>query len=632
MEKVRIQDDLYLAVNQEKLDQLEIPADLPMAGGFAELEQDVEKTLINDFQELAEGKITTEIKEMNEAINLFNMYKDVEKRTKDGIAPVMPILNKIKGMKDTKDLNKNLKEFLMCGVELPLRFGVTENMANATKYAFILVGPNIILPDTTYYAEGNPVGQQLLGLWQQMASMIIAKTDLTEEEQAKFIEDTLAFDKLVSKSVKSQLEWSDYVNNHNPLPIDESQELVAPLDLKGLLMELYGKLPNEVIAYDLRAIKEFKQYFNDANFEMFKHWCYVKTLVQATSNLSPELTSLGNIYTRALLGVQEDAPIEKQAYRLASTVFDEPVGVYYGRKYFGEEAKKDVVEIVKKIIETYKLRMNKNDFLAPETKERAIKKLSTIKIKMGFPDNIDETFSKMIIDPNKSLFDNMLKINQIKQEKEFFRLFEDVDKTKWVMPGHMVNACYNPTENDITFPAAVLQPPFYSIKQSLSENLGGIGAVIGHEISHAFDNNGAHFDELGNIKNWWKEDDFKAFQAKTAEMIKQFDGIEFHGGKVNGELVVSENIADNGGMGVTLEIMHTLKDANYQEYFMNWARVWCMKAKEEFIMLLLQNDVHSPNVLRANMPPRNFKEWYEAFDVKETDKMFIPEDKRISIW
>jgi putative endopeptidase len=200
------------------------------------------------------------------------------------------------------------------------------------------------------------------------------------------------------------------------------------------------------------------------------------------------------------------------------------------------------------------------------------------------------------------------------------------------MPGHMVNACYNPSSNDITFPAAILQKPFYSLSQSVSENLGGIGAVIGHEISHAFDNNGAQFDEKGNLFNWWTEKDYAAFKALTKDMIDQLDGIPFHGGKVNGELVVSENIADNGGMGVTLAIMHTLENPDFKAYFKNWAKVWCRKAKEQYILYLLSNDVHSPAELRANMQPRNFSEWYQAFDVKDTDQMYIAPEKRITIW
>ena len=200
------------------------------------------------------------------------------------------------------------------------------------------------------------------------------------------------------------------------------------------------------------------------------------------------------------------------------------------------------------------------------------------------------------------------------------------------MPGHMVNACYNPTANDITFPAAILQAPFYSIKQSRSQNLGGIGAVIGHEISHAFDNNGAKVDENGNLNNWWTKEDLKKFNQSTKAMIKEFDGIELPWGKVNGKFIVSENIADNGGMAVTLDIMSGMKDANYEEYFENWARVWCMKARPEFLQLILSIDVHAPAVLRANMQPRNFEEWYKTYNVKKTDKMYLAPNKRVIIW
>ena len=251
---------------------------------------------------------------------------------------------------------------------------------------------------------------------------------------------------------------------------------------------------------------------------------------------------------------------------------------------------------------------------------------------MGYPDFIPEIYKKIVIDDEASLYETLMNNQKIVEKDNRDKLFKKVDRKEWVMPGHMVNACYNPSMNDITFPAAILQKPFYSINQKVEENLGGIGAVIGHEISHAFDNNGAHFDAYGNLANWWSEKDFKAFEKLTEDMVQQWDGIEVHGGKVNGKLVVSENIADNGGMGVTIEIMHTLKNPDFKAYFINWARIWCMKARPEYLQTLLNTDVHSPAMLRANMQVRNFNEWYQAFDVKDTDKMFIEEGKRISIW
>ena len=509
---------------------------------------------------------------------------------------------------------------------------IETDMKNATNHAFYIMGPEIILPDTTFYEEGNPAGPQLLGLYRGMAQAALAYTPLSPEEQAQYLDDTFAFDALVAKKVKSQLELADYVALYNPMDLDEAAELVKPLDLKKVLQDLYGKLPSYVVVGDPRAIREMSGYFSEETFPLYIHWAYVQTLLDHTSLLSEDLYTIGTTYRRALMGVPADPELKKRAYQIASALYSQPVGLYYGRTYFGEEAKKDVVDLVKKVIATYEVRVGKNTFLSPATKEKAILKLSTIKIKMGYPDELNPFWSTLVFDDEDSYFDAVCKIYKIRTRYELDQLYKPVDRSRWGMPGHMVNACYNPFSNDITFPAAILQKPFYSIHQTQSENLGGIGAVIGHEISHAFDNNGAKFDENGNLANWWTDADFAAFKALTKGMIEQFDGIPFHGGKVNGELVVSENIADNGGLGVTLEIMHHIDNPDFQGYFKNWARVWCMKAKEEYIQLLLAQDVHSPNELRANMAPRNFNEWYEAFDVKETDKMYIAPEKRISIW
>ena len=632
-EQVRIQDDLYMAVNGEWMKTAVIPPDRPRTGGFSDLDEAVEKTMMADFKAFAEGTKTSGIPEMKYAAALYRKVLDTERRNSEGLAPVLPLLEKIRALKTAEDLNTQAADLLLEGVVLPVQMEVTADMGDATKNAFIVLGPDIILPDTTYYAEDNPAGKQLLALYAQMAAQVLAYTPLSEEEQKQYLDDTLAFDALVAKKVKSQLEWSEYYKCNSPMPAAEVASYTAPFDILGVLKALYGEnAPETLVVYDPKAVREMNGYFSEENFAQYVHWAYVQTLLRATAFLSEELAALGKTYMRALTGVAADPVIEKQAYQTASRMYSEPVGVYYGRTYFGEEAKKDVVDLVKKIIETYKLRVRKNGFLAEQTKEQAIRKLSTIEVKMGYPDTVRKVYSELVFDENDSLFAVMCRLSAIREKDMLDKLLKPVDRTEWAMPGHMVNACYDPSRNDITFPAAILQKPFYSLKQSVSENLGGIGAVIGHEISHAFDNNGANFDENGNLKNWWTEEDFAAFKDLTQQMIEQFDGIPFHGGKVNGELVVSENIADNGGMGVTLEIMHTLEDADYQAYFKNWARVWCMKAKEEFILLLLANDVHSPAELRANMSPRNFSEWYEAFGVTENDGMYIAPEKRISIW
>ena len=630
---VRIQDDLFQAVNGEWLKTAVIPEDRPTTGGFAELDQNVEKLMMAEFRAFAAGEKTSEIPEMKYAVSLYRKALDSEARNAAGIAPVLPLLERIRALRTPADLNDAAAAFLEDGIRLPVRMSADTDMKDALHHAFNITGPDIILPDTAYYAKENPAGPQMLQIFSGMAAAALRFAPLTEEEQAQYLADTLAFDALIAQKVKSQLEWADYTAAYNPMPTDEAAACLCPLDLKKILADLYdGRLPEKVIVNDPRAIREMSGYFSEETFPLYVHWCYVRTLLDSTALLSEELYAIGSTFRRALMGVASDPAPEKRAYQVASRCYSEPVGVYYGRTYFGEEAKKDVVELVRKIIATYQLRIEKNRFLSPATKEKAILKLSTITVKMGYPDAVHPFWSTMVFDEGDSYYEAMTKLSRIRRKYILSRLYEPVDRSIWGMPGHMVNASYNPFVNDITFPAAILQKPFYSIRQSVSENLGGIGAVIGHEISHAFDNNGAKFDENGNLANWWTESDYEAFRLLTKDMIEQFDGIPFHGGKVSGELVVSENIADNGGLGVALEIMHTLDEPDFRAFFINWARVWCMKAKEEYILLLLNNDVHSPGELRANMAPRNFSEWYEAFDVQPTDGMYIAPEKRISIW
>ena len=629
--KVRIQDDLYEFVNGAWLSTAVIPDDKSTAGGFADLDEGVEKILMADFAAFAAGEKSCAITGMEDAVRLYRKVLDVQRRNSEGLAPVLPLLAQIRSIGSVQQLNAKAYELMLKGVDLPVQIGVEADMKNASVNALFLMGPDIILPDTSYY--GQPNGDQLLEVYRTMAVEALKQTDLSEEEQKAYVDDTIAYDGLVAQKVKSRLEWADYVKNYNPMTLEEVCVQTAPFDLKGLLERFYGdQLPEQVVVYDPRAIKEMNGYFNEDNFSKYLHWTYVRTLLRMSAYLSEALASNATVFRRTLMGIKEDPTLDKQAYRMAGRVFSEPVGMYYGRTYFGEEAKADVVSMVRKIIDTYKLRVRRNTFLEEQTKDKAIAKLSTITIKMGYPDEVRPFFGQLKVEEAASYYQAMEDIRCKQILEQMGRLHLPVDRGEWMMPGHMVNACYDPNRNDITFPAAILQKPFYSLQQSVSENLGGIGAVISHEISHAFDNNGAQFDEYGNLNNWWSDKDQEAFKALTQDMIEQWDGIEYRGGTVNGELVVSENIADNGGMAVTLEIMHQTEGADFAEYFKNWGRVWCLKARDEYVQMLLKIDVHSPAKLRANIQVRNFPEWYETFDVKETDQMFIPEDKRIIIW
>lgn len=632
MANIRIQDDLYTYVNQETLDQLVIPDDKPTAGGFAKLADSVEKIMMDEFETMAESKSYPN-DHLKRACDLYAIVKDADRKEKHGIAPALKnlaILNEIKSLEDFSKLYKTLS---LRGIPTPINIAVETDMKNTKQHLVYIQGAGVILPDATYYRpEMAAQKEQLLALWSNATKAVMAKTDLSSEDQEKYVNDTLAFDEILGGLVKTNEEWSKYVEMYNPMDTDKVAEMLSTIDCNAVLSDLFGHVPTTIVVTEPRFFGDFAKVLNADTLELYKHWAYVTGLLKSCSFLSEELRDMGGMYMRAITGVAKTQSIEKFAYNLASGMYSEPVGIYYGEKYFGEEAKKDITEIVYQIIDTYKERIKTNEILGDETKEKAILKLSRMGVKMGYPDKVRAIYDKLVFDPEDSLLDIMLSLKAIRELDTLGKLDKPTEPENWAMPGHMVNACYDPFVNDITFPAAILQPPFYSLKQTRSENLGGIGAVIGHEISHAFDSNGAKCDENGNINNWWTDDDFKRFEAKVSQMIEQFDGIELPWGKVNGAFIVSENMADNGGMSVTLDIMSRTEGSSYEEYFSNWARVWCQKARPEYSKLLLAVDVHGPCILRANMPPRNFKEWYAAFDVKETDAMYIAPDKRIIIW
>ena len=632
MEDIRIQDDLYAYVNQKTLEELVIPDDKPVAGGFTELADGVEKIMMNEFATMAESKSYPN-EYMRRACSLYAIAKDADKKAKDGIAPALKNLAILDEVKSLEDFSRLYKTLSLKGIPTPINIGVETDMKNTKQRLVYIQGASVILPDASYYKpEMAAQKAQIIPIWTNVAKMVMAKTDISAEDQEKYVNDTLAFDEIIAGLAKTREEWSKYVEMYNPMDESKASEMLSTLDFEVILNDLFGCVPETIVVTEPRYFQAFTTILNAENLELYKHWAYVTGLLRSCSYLSEELRDMGGMYSRAITGVAKMQSIDKFAYHLASGMYSDPVGIYYGEKYFGEEAKKDITEIVYQIIDTYKERIKTNEILGEETRAKAILKLSTMGVKMGYPDKARAIYEQLVFNEEDSLFDIVLSLKAIRELDLYSKLNQPTEPENWAMPGHMVNACYDPFVNDITFPAAILQAPFYSLKQTRSENLGGIGSVIGHEISHAFDSNGAKCDENGNINDWWTADDFKRFEEKVQQMIEQFDGIEIPSGKVNGAFIVSENMADNGGMAVTLDIMSRTDGASYEEYFCNWARIWCQKARPEYAQMLLAVDVHGPCVLRANIPPRNFKEWYTAFNVQETDKMYIAPEKRIIIW
>lgn len=628
IQKDLIKDDLYAAVNGEWLKKAVIPEDRPRIGGFTDLVIGVEDTLIKDFNELKDPKDV----QMKEFLKYYNMTKDFKTRNKDGLKDIKKYIEKIEKLKDFSDLQELNKEWTLKGFDLLYDFSVYPDMSDATTNVLYLGIPSIILPEKGYYDENNEDGKRLIEVYKGMLDKILDIYSYSKKEKEKLINNTIAFDKMMAKYIKTSVELADYPKLNNPRTMEEVNKYSKVLNFEKIVFELIEAKPEKIIVEQPVFYEAYNEFVNENNFELIKSWLIIKLILGESSNLTSELKQLGGIYGRALSGTSKELPIEKYAYYHATSMFSEVISVYYGEKYFGKLAKKDVKEMVESMIKVYEKRLNENTWLKEETRKYAIKKLETLEILVGYPEIYDEVYNKLKVDENDTFFNNTIKMTEIFVKHALEKWNKPVKRLEWGMSSNTVNAYYNPSLNHICFPAAILQKPFYSLDQSKSENYGGIGAVIGHEISHAFDNNGSQFDAEGNMKNWWTKEDYEIFDNKAKAMIELFDGIAFGKGKINGKLTVSENIADAGGLSCALEALKNSGENNYQDFFINWARIWRIKARPEYMDMIIKIDVHAPGELRANIQPRNLDEFYKAFDIKETDKMYLEPKKRVNIW
>ena len=627
-----IKDDLYEAVNGEWLKTAKIPDDKPATGGFNDLVDEIDKQLMDDFDAYATGKEKSDDSRFNEMIKLYRLAKKFDWRKKVGPQPLKRMLASVENLNSYEDYQSQWKNWILAGMPSPISFDIDADMKNATVYALFASSPSLILPDKSYYeAEKKAQHDQLLQLWSSMVEALMDKLGYSKEEAKKIIDDAIKFDALLAPNVKSAEEAADYSKMYNPQTVAELASATDQLDIAAIIEQLVGEEPEKVIVTEPEYFKALNKILQD-NFELFKNWALIRVIRENASYLDDEMREINGRYGRALSGSKKPVSQRKFAFYLARDMFSQVAGDYYGKKYFGPQAKADVHHMVEQMIKVYKGRLTNNQWLSKDTRDKAILKLDKLGIQVGYPDKIPALYDQFKVDEEESLIANLNQLTVTANKELFSRWNKPVDRMRWEMSAATVNAYYHPFKNIIVFPAAILQAPFYSLKQSSSQNYGGIGAVIAHEISHAFDNNGSLFDEFGNLNNWWTDEDSAHFKQLAQKMIEEFDGIPFAGQKVNGKLTVSENIADAGGLSCALEAAKTEADFNAQEFFINWATIWRMKATEQYMQLLLSIDVHAPQKLRANIQAENLDDFYTAFDIKPGNEMYRAPEDRVHIW
>ena len=638
---VRPQDDFYNYVNGTWAKTAKIPADKPTWGSFHILREKTDENCLLILDNLlkenfAQGTEGQKIKD------LYESFIDWKKRDAEGLKPIEGLLTKIDNIKTLADLQKYLEEVTPEGENPICAWGVYADMKDSNMNT-VYLGNFSIGMGRDYYQKDNKENTEALQKYQDyvMAIFKVLKDDKAAEKAKQMVD----FERSIAKLMLTNEEDRNPNLSYNPQTMAELSKLVKNINLPQLLKNV-GVNTDKVVVSEIRLYKQYDKFINEKNLPLIKDYLKYQLVADNASNLTKELDELSfNFYSKELQGQQEQRPMNKRALSVINGILGEAFGKLYVEKYFPPKAKEEMVTLVDYLKKSFAQHIKDVTWMSDATKEKALAKLNKFTVKVGYPDKWED-YSKLTIEPAaKSVYyTNLQRVNEWAYQKSLEKVGKPVDKTKWGMSPQTVNAYYNPLYNEIVFPAAILQPPFFNFEADPAVNFGGIGAVIGHEMTHGFDDSGAEFDGDGNLQNWWTPEDKKNFENATQALAKQYDQYEpVKGVFVNGTFTSGENIADLGGVNIAFDALQMyLKDkgnvdkiSNFtqdQRFFISWGTVWRTLSTDKYLTNQVKTDPHSPGYFRSFGPLVNVDAWYKAFDVKEGDKLYKKPEDRIKIW
>ena len=632
-------DDFYNYVSGSWMKTAKIPADKPAWGSFYMLMEKTDEQCLSILDDL----LKKEYPKGSEGEKIQTLYKEYiswDKRNADGLKPLELYFQKIDAIHSLNDLQNYLQEMTSKRANHICPIGVYADMKNSKMNA-VYLGNFALGLGKDYYQKENPSNTEALAKYQDyVADIFKVLKDPLPQEKAKQI---VAFEKNIAKYMLTSEEENNPNLSYNPLTTKELSTLVKNLNLPELL-EKVGVHTDGVILTEIGLYKHYDTFINEKNLPLIKDYLRYKLVTLNSNFLTQELNDLTfNFYNKYLMGQQEQRPMNKRALELINGILGEAFGKLYVEKYFPEKAKDQMLTLIDYLKKSFAQHIKNVTWMGDTTKEKAMEKLHKFSVKVGYPDKWED-YSKLTMNPEVSLFENITQVGEWAFQKALDKVGKEVDKTKWVLPPQTVNAYYDPTSNEIVFPAGILQPPFFSFEADPAVNFGGIGGVIGHEMTHGFDVSGAEFDANGNLQNWWEPADKENFQKATEALAKQYDQYEpVKGIFVNGTMTNVENIADLGGVNIAFDALQMyLKDhgsvgkisgfTQEQRFFLAWASVWRTLSTDQYITNQIKVDPHSPDYLRAFAPLTNVDSWYKAFDVKEGDKLYRKPEDRVKIW
>jgi putative endopeptidase len=639
---VRPQDDFYNYVNGTWMKTAKIPADKPSWGSFTQLRETTDMNSLGLLDNILKEKYENGT-EGQKIQALYQTYMDMNKRNADGLNPIKSDLAKIDGIKNLADLQKYLIDATKRGDNSFYEWGVDGDLKNSKMNAVYLGDASLGL-GRDYYQKDSPKNTETIEEYKKYVAQVL--TEIGYKNSAAVAGQIVDFEKKIAKTLLTNEQIRDATLQYNPKTLPELKALVKNVDLPKYLAEV-GVKTDKVIIGELGYYKNLDTFLTEKNIPLIKDYLKFNLVSGSAGYLNQTLDDMRfNFYSKYLQGQQEQRALNKRALGLINGVVGEAFGKVYVEKYFTPEAKAQMLTYVDYLKKSFAVHINGLTWMSSVTKTKALDKLNKFTVKIAYPDTWKD-YSKLTLKSEKdggTLYNNLQNVSSWHYQKELEKIGKPVDKTEWGMSPQTVNAYYNPVNNEIVFPAAILQPPFFNADADAAVNFGGIGAVIGHEMTHGFDDSGAQFDGEGNLTDWWTAEDKTNFEKATKSLAAQYDKYEpVKDVKVNGTFTNGENIADLGGVNIAYDALQMyLKDKGNpgkidgyspdQRFFLSWATVWRTLSTEKFMTNQVKTDPHSPGYFRSFGPLVNTEAFYKAFDVKQGDKLYKKPEERVKIW
>ncbi|WP_345875882.1 M13 family metallopeptidase [Shewanella algae] len=639
--QVRHQDDFYYSVNGKWLATTPIPADKSNYGAFSVLYEESQAALKQIIEEAAAKPNKAEGSVEQKIGDFYAAYMDSTLTDQLGIAPLKGQLADIAKTASHADIAALMGKLLTDGSGIPFGFYVNNDAKNSSQYGVYLYQSGLTLPDRDYYLKDDPKFVANREAMREYVRNLMSAAGYPHADAAAA--NVANIELFIAQSQWSRVESRDANKAYNKMSLKELQQLMSGFDFDGFAKAagLTGKT-QDVIVRQPSYFEKLGAEFGKFPVSAWQDYLAFHLVDSYAGLLSQQFVDLHfDFHSKTLMGIQEQKPRWKRAVDGADQVIGELVGKEYVARHFQPEAKARMESMIKNLIKGFEVSIDELEWMTPETKKAAQEKLSKFTYKIGYPDKWKD-YSNLEIKAD-DLVGNYQRYARFEYQDMLAKLGKPIDRSEWHMTPQTVNAYYNPVMNEIVFPAAILQPPFFNMEADDAVNYGGIGAVIGHEISHGFDDQGAKYDGDGNLRNWWTDKDREEFQKRGAQLSAQYSQFEALPGKfVNGDLTLGENIGDLGGLTVALRSYHLSlngKEAPVmdgltgdQRFFVGWSQVWRRNYRDEELGRRLLTDPHSPSHYRAMGTPRNVEGFYKAFDLKPTDKMYLSEEDRVKIW